>query len=81
MPKVRRRKLPPLLLAHIVERARKREISIDHVHELYRWLESNPTVPEGEWFKRFRAFTLCGEGELVKTFLVPGQLPYGDEVF
>jgi hypothetical protein len=34
-------------------------------------------VPEGKWFKRFADFTICGEGEFVKTVLLPGQLPEG----
>ena len=39
-----------------------------------------PEVPEGKWFRRFAGFTVCGEGELIKTFLLPGQAPDGDEV-
>ncbi len=39
------------------------------------WLGANPEVPEGKWFKRFSGMTVCGEGELVKTFLRPGQSP------
>jgi len=36
------------------------------------WLDSEPEVPEGRWFKRFSGMTVCGEGELVKTFLIDG---------
>ena len=31
-------------------------------------------------FKRFAGLIVCGEGELVKTFLVPGQIPIGQGV-
>jgi hypothetical protein len=47
---------------------------------LARWLDSQPTVPETKWFKRFEGFFVCGEGELIKTFLVFGQIPEGAEI-
>ncbi len=31
------------------------------------------------WYKRFKHFTLAGEGELVKTFLEPGMAVKGKE--
>ena len=34
----------------------------------------------GGWFKRFSGMTVCGEGELVKTFLRKGQAASGEEV-
>jgi hypothetical protein len=37
-------------------------------------------VPDGKWVKRFPGMTVCGEGELIKTFLLPGQLAEGEEV-
>lgn len=80
MPKIRRTKLPPLLLNHLLDRARERKITSENLQGLYLWLATNPTVPSTLWFRRFPGFTLCGEGELVKTFLLPGQLPHGEEV-
>ena len=80
MPKVRRRNLPRPLLAHLLERVEDRSISVGQLQCLYDWLESQPEVPDGEWFKRFRGMTVCGEGQFVKTFLLPGQLPHGEEV-
>jgi hypothetical protein len=44
------------------------------------WLDTYPEVPEEQWFRRFPGMTVCGEGELVKTFLLPGQVPVGKEV-
>ena len=44
------------------------------------WLETNPEVPPGDWFKRFPEMTVCGEGELIKTFLRLRQIAEGDEV-
>jgi len=81
MPKVRRTRLPKALLNHLVERANQRQIGVKQIGNLLRWLDANHTVPEGKWFKRFGDFVLCGEGELVKTFLLPGQSPIGEEVF
>jgi hypothetical protein len=67
-------------LAYLLERIQDRSISIDQLQWLYDRLETEPEVPEGKWFKRFPDMTVCGEGELVKTFLLPGQIPHGEEV-
>jgi hypothetical protein len=40
-------------------------------------LDTEPEVPDGQWFKQFSGLTVCGEGELVKTFLQPGQIRSG----
>jgi hypothetical protein len=32
------------------------------------------------WYKRFSGMTVCGEGELIKTFLLPAQAPKGQHV-
>ena len=80
MPRVRRRQLPPPLLLHLLVRMRERSISSDELVRLARWLDTEPEVPEGKWFKRFPDFVLCGEGEFVKTFLRPGQAPDGQEL-
>ena len=80
MPKIRRRQLPDALLAHLLLRVRERNISFEQIVLLARWLDTEPVVPEGRWFRRFAGFTLCGEGELIKTFLLPGQVPDGIEV-
>jgi hypothetical protein len=80
MPKVRRSRLPPALLKHLALRVDQRQIRIEQIEELLRWLDTDPTVPQGKWFRRFEDFTTCGEGELVKTFLLPGQAPVGEEV-
>jgi hypothetical protein len=66
MPKIR--KPPPRgILDHLIDRYRKGRISAADFVELKHWLESDPDVPHGMWFKRFNKFTLAGEGENVKT--------------
>lgn len=80
MPKVRRGGLPDALFAHLLLRFREREIPIEQLGALSDWLITEPDVPEGPWFKIFPGMIICGEGELVKTFLRPGQVPAGQEV-
>ncbi len=79
MPKIRRQNLPPTLLNHLLDRIRSREISSDQLGALADWLDTQPEVPNGKWFKRFSGMTVCGEGDLVKTFLTADQLPSGKE--
>lgn len=80
MPRIRRQNLPPRLLEHLLDRIRARDISADQLGLLAEWLDTEPEVPAGRWFKRFPGLAVCGEGEWVKTFLQPGQLPNGEEV-
>jgi hypothetical protein len=75
-----RQNLPPALLDHLLDRVRQRQISPDQLGVLADWLDTEPEVPEGKWFKRFAGLTVCGEGELVKTFLSLGQVPTGTEI-
>ena len=80
MPKIRRRKLPEPLLVHLLTRMRQRHISHEQIILLARWLDTEPEVPEGKWLKKISGMTVCGEGELVKTFLQPGQIATGEEL-
>lgn len=80
MPRVRRQNLPPRLLDHLLDRVDDRNISAVELKLLADWLCADPEVPEGKWFKKFSGVTVCGEGELIKTFLQPGQLPTGEEL-
>ena len=80
MPKVRRQNIPPALFQHLLDRIQSRRIPASQLELLARWLDTEPDVPEGQWFKRFSGMTVCGEGELVKTFLLSGQRPKGQRV-
>ncbi len=80
MPRIRRKGLPPRLLDHLLDRALEREISGEQFELMAEWLRANPEVAQGKWFKQFPGLTVCGEGELIKTFLQPGQLPSGEEM-
>jgi hypothetical protein len=80
MPKIRRHNLPPALFQHLLDRIQERNIPAPQLDLLARWLDSQPEVPEGEWYKAFSGMIVCGEGELIKTFLLPGQSPRGSRV-
>jgi hypothetical protein len=80
MPRVRRHNLPPRLLAHLLDRVSRRNISADQLGLLADWLYSEPEVPYGKWFKRFPSMIVCGESELIKTFLQPDQAATGEEL-
>ena len=80
VPKIRRHKLPQPLLVHLLARMRLRDLSAEQIVLLARWLDTEPEVPEEKWFRRFPGFIVCGEGELVKTFLLPGQAHDGQEI-
>jgi hypothetical protein len=80
MPKILRQHLPPALYAHLLERVQQRNISAQQLRLLLQWVDTQPEVPTGRWFKRFAEMTVCGEGELIKTFLLPDQAAIGEEV-
>lgn len=77
MPPIRRVNVPPALFQHLLDRVQSRKIPATQLELLAAWLDTGPEVPEGRWYKRFPAMTVCGEGELIKTFLLPGQAPKG----
>lgn len=80
MPKIRRQNIPPPLFQHLLERIQDRKVPADQLLLLARWLDTEPDVPEGEWHRRFPHMTVCGKGELTKTFLLPGQQAKGKRV-
>jgi hypothetical protein len=77
MAKVRRRNVPPALFQHLLDRIQGRQVPASQLELLAKWLDGEPEVPEGLWYKRFPGMIVCGEGELVKTFLTLGQAPKG----
>jgi hypothetical protein len=71
---------PQGVLNHLVQRLRDGRIAASDFLDLKHWLETDPDVPPGKWYKRFKSFTLAGEGEMPLTFLSPGMAAKGDEV-
>ena len=80
MLRIQRSNLPRPLFAHLLDRIKSRNISADQLGLLAEWLDTRPEVPDGKWFKTFSGMTVCGEGELIKTFLQPGQIATGKEL-
>lgn len=78
MPKIARwADLPPNVRQHLVDRMRDRSITISDLNQLRLWIESQPEVPEGDWYKDFGSCKICGEGRFPKTFLLKGQAAKG----
>jgi hypothetical protein len=75
MPRIRRKRSPDALMAHLIKRVRERESSTSQLGLLARWLDTEPEVPDARWFKRFSEMIVCGEGYLVKTFLMRVRFP------
>ncbi len=80
MPRVRRQNVPPALFQHLLDRVQSRSIPASQLELLAKWLDSEPEVPQGQCYKRFSGMTVCGDGELIKTFLLPGQAPKGQRI-
>ncbi len=80
MPKVRRQGVPPAVLEHLRVRLIEREVPAAQLTLFAQWLNGESEEPAGRWFKRFPGMIVCGEGELMKTFLRPGQAPAGEEL-
>ena len=80
MPQVRRKNVPPAVIEHLARRVRERHVPIEDLQNLAKWLDGNPTVPSGPWFKRFAKVIVCGKGELVKTILEDSHTAVGFEV-
>ena len=80
MPRIRRQNLPRELWAHLLERTKSRSVSVDQLGLLADWLATEPEVPDGRWFKLFPGMIVCGEGELIRTFLQAPQVATGKEL-
>jgi hypothetical protein len=80
MPIIQWSDLPPSLRDHLFERLRERKISAEDLYKLKLWRESDPEAPDGEWFKDFGSFKICGAGRFPKTFLLRGQPATGEKL-
>ena len=63
--------------AHLRDRAKERRISQADLLELADWGRHDPDVPDGDWYKDFGTFKLCGKGRYPSTFLLAGQAERG----
>ena len=78
MPKIERwTTLPVAVRQHLIDRMKDRAIGIEDLNRLRLWIELRPEVPEGDWYKDFGSFKICGHGAYPKTFLLRGQAAKG----
>ena len=77
MPKIRWDRLPREKWAHLRERARDRQISQEDLLALAEWKAEDPDVPDGNWYRDFGTFKLCGTGRFPSTFPLAGQVARG----
>jgi len=81
MPKIENwDNLPEGIRCHLIDRMRDRAITIADLNQLRLWIESNPEVPDGDWYKDFGSFKICGQGSYPKTFLLRGQAAKGESL-
>jgi hypothetical protein len=81
MPKIDRwENLPEGVRHHLVERMRDRAIGLADLNQLRLWVETKPEVPEGDWYKDFGSFKICGRGAVAKTFLLRSQVAKGEKL-
>ncbi|MEK7404777.1 MAG: hypothetical protein AAB225_06680 [Acidobacteriota bacterium] len=80
MPKIRFSDLPRGLWQHLLERVQQREITLADLSRLQEWVKSDPEAPDGDWYKDFGSFKLCGSGEYSPTVLTKDMKPYGQKM-
>jgi hypothetical protein len=68
------------LWQHLLERVDERRIPLADLRRLQAWVKTEPQAPEGDWYKDFGSFKLCGSGEYLKTVLIKNMKPYGEEI-
>lgn len=78
MPKIEQwENLPEGVRQHLIDRMHDRAINVVDLNQLRLWIETTPEVPEGDWYKDFGSFKICGSGSHPKTFLLRGQAARG----
>jgi hypothetical protein len=70
--------LPPNVRQHLIDRMHERAVSMADLNQLRLWIASQPEVPDGDWYKDFGSFKICGRGANPKTFLLRSQHAKGE---
>ena len=63
MPRIQWERLPKEKWQHLRDRAKERKISEADLFALAEWKVEDPDVPDGDWYKDFGTFKLCGTGK------------------
>ncbi len=80
MPKIRFSNLPHGVWQHLLQRVQEREITLADLARLQEWVKSEPQAPEGDCYKDFGSFKVCGSGEYPRTVLTKGMAACGKEI-
>ena len=80
LPKIRFSSLPRPVWQHILARVAEHRISEQDLRRLQDWVNTGPWAPDGDWYKDFGSFTICGSGEFPKTVLAQGMAPFGSAI-
>jgi hypothetical protein len=65
---------------HLLERVEEREITLSELMRLQEWVKTEPQAPDGDWYKDFGSFKVCGTGEYPKTVLTKSMSPFGRKI-
>jgi hypothetical protein len=55
----------------------KRAITVEDLRTLRSRVVTEPWAPDGDWYKDFGSFIICGTGEYPKTVPKKGMKPFG----
>jgi hypothetical protein len=80
LPNIRFSNLPRAVWQHLLDRVRERQISLSDLERLQEWVQREPVAPEGDWYKDFGSFKLCGSGEYPKTVLAKDMKGFGEKI-
>ena len=80
MPKIRFSDLPRPVWEHLLARVAEREVSLDDLQRLQEWVATGPEAPDGDWYKDFGSFLICGRGEYPKTVLTKDMAAFGEPI-
>ena len=80
MPKIQFSDLPRAVWHHLLQRVDERGISVNDLLALQAWVRTGPIGPDGDWYKDFGSFILCGSGRFPKTVLEKGMAALGKPI-
>jgi hypothetical protein len=81
VPRIQFSDVPLEIARHLRRQRRKHKITEAQLQLIIDWiLFDNPEAPEGDWYKDFGSFFLCGSGRYPKTVLTHDMKPFGEEI-
>jgi len=80
LPKIRFSDLPRGLWQDLLERVDECRIPLAGLRRFEAWVKAGPHAREGDWYKDFGSFKLCGCGEFPKTVLTKDMNPFGQKI-